>query len=263
MPDFTSLSLIQFLSLPIVAASCIIVLGSAVQSLTGFGFALVIVPLLLLVLDSKAIVPISLILGGVLNLLALLGNGRLAAARFNWPLNIGGLAGIPLGTLLLRALDPVTLRLLVGVTGIVLGLGIARGRIWHFRNLRWASIGVGVLSGALNSSTSMGGGPVALFLANQQPDKDGFRVQLLVYILLANAVALIALVPVGVFTPDVFWLSLGLVPATLFGLVLGKWLFGRLSAETFKLTVIGVVIATSAVGAVTAAIGVLQAVGAI
>lgn len=254
----------QLSLLTLVLASSIVLAAAFVQSLTGFGFALVSVPILILILDPRAIVPISLILGTGLNLLALGANSlagnkkKGSSEKLNWWLLAGALLGIPFGSYMLGLFNPNSLRLLVGVTGVVSGITIARGYTWHIRRPHLLAMAVGILSGALNSSTSMGGGPVALFLTHQRSDKNDFRTHLLLYILLANLIAILALVATGLLAISTLWLSLWLTPAMLVGFGLGNWLFHRLSAPRFTQIVVGAVVLTSAIGVLIALIEYLK-----
>ncbi|MEW5813966.1 MAG: sulfite exporter TauE/SafE family protein [Spirochaetota bacterium] len=243
------------MSLPLLSPvafilALVIVLAAAfVQSLTGFGFALVGVPFLVLILNPKAIAPITLILGAGVNALALVAGRRQGnKCKLNRWLLAGALIGIPLGTYLLARLNPVLLRLLVGGAGITVGIGLARGYTWRIPRPQLAAMAVGIFSGALNSSTSMGGGPVALFLANQRLDKNNFRTHLLLYILLVNLAAILALLAADLLDALTFRLSLWLTPAMLAGFVLGRWQFSRVSRQRFTRIVIGVVVFTSTIG---------------
>ncbi|MFV2043651.1 MAG: TSUP family transporter [Anaerolineales bacterium] len=239
-----------------VVALTIVLVAAFVQSLTGFGFALVSVPILVLILDPKAIVPVTLILGAGLNALALSANKRARKIDMlnKWLLG-GALIGIPFGAYLLGRLDPNSLRLLVGIAGAGIGIAIARGYSVHIRRPRLSALTVGLLSGALNASTSMGGGPVALYLAHLRSDKDDFRTNLLLYILLANLAAILLLIAADLMEPNALRLSLWLTPAVLVGFGLGHWLFSRLSTSLFTQIVVYVVVLTSAVGALMVLLG--------
>ena len=251
--------------LTLSVASAIVLAAAVAQSLTGFGFALVCVPLLVLVVAPLDSIPVSLILGAVMNILALsarsLGTDRDARGqepnrtKLDWWLVGGALCGIPLGSLVLARFDPGSLRLLVGITGAISAIIIGSGRTWRIRRPRLVAVGVGLLSGVLNSSTSMGGVPVALFMANRRPGKHAFRDYLLLYILLVNLVAIAVFIASGLLAITGLRLSLLLAPAMLVGFALGTWLFSRVSTPLFTKISVSVVVLTSSVAVLTALIG--------
>ncbi len=156
-----------------VAAAVAVMAGAALQSAVGFGFAIVAAPLLYAAAPSpEQAVGLMTLVGLEINLLTLLSEGRRPApvwrdvtAVVAWSLP-GALAGI----VLLRALDDVALQLLV-TAGVLVALAVNRraARIAPAPGAVaeppfWARPAAGLVSGALNTSTSTGGPPVVLLM---------------------------------------------------------------------------------------------------
>jgi len=249
---------VELLPLAFAGISLIVLAAGFVQSLTGFGFAIVSVPFLVILLDPKVAVQVSLILGFVLSAALLPMSFRRGGASLQYPLMLGGLVGISLGSLLLGSVDSLTLRMLMGLAGVVLGILILRGLALRVRRKSLASALVGVISGALNSTTSYGGIPVALYLTTQGSDKTNLRTNMLTYLLLANLVTLLVMVTSGLLSSSTIVLSLKLVPALLAGIGLGAWAFPRVNPGKFSRIVLFVVLVASAMAFISAVYSYLQ-----
>ena len=112
-----------------LTAGIVIAFGAAVfQSLTGFGFALIMVPLLSLVWDVKAAVVTSTVLGTFALLPLLLEARRHVRLTRAAALVTGSLIGVPAGIVLLDWIDPRALKVMVGATVIAASVLIYRVR---------------------------------------------------------------------------------------------------------------------------------------
>jgi len=240
-----------------VVAAIFITCGAALcQSLTGFGFALVMVPLLSLAWDVKSAVVTSTVLG-TFALLPLVFEARrhvrLAAVA---ALLAGSLAGIPVGILLLDWIDPEALKILVGLT--VIAASVLVYRVREVRAIRaggMPAVAAGVVSGVLRASTSMGGPPAVLYLLGVEKDVEAFRGTILAFFLPMSLVTIVGLAAVGRVTPDVVRTSAIALPALVVGLVIGAWLRYRVREELFRLLVLMLLILTSVGVIVSASLG--------
>ncbi len=89
----------------IIGGLLVIFLAGMTQGLTGFGFALVSVPIMIILLSPKVVVPIIVIHSFVINLIILFEARKWVDLKRIWPLMIAGITGIPIGTYLLIVLD--------------------------------------------------------------------------------------------------------------------------------------------------------------
>ena len=155
----------------LVAAATLV--GASVQSATGFGFALILSPAMLAVLEPHEAVTALLVLGFALNLLLLFGaGGEPRAVRWGavGPMLLAALPGLGAGLLLLTLVSKPALQVAVGVAVVAAAISQARAAGAPAR-VREATLGsacvVGLASGALTTSTTVSGPPIVLWLQSQ------------------------------------------------------------------------------------------------
>ena len=243
----------------ILAAAAAFV-GAAVQSATGFGFALVLSPALFSVLEPVEAVATLLVLGVALNLLVLFEGGR--PEHVDWrrlaPMLAAALPGMAVGVALLALLSKATLQVGVGVAVIAAAVWQLRGpeRARQWAGGRAAGWATGFLSGALTTSISVSGPPIVLWLEAHGVRPVEFRASLAASFLALNLTGCALLLVVegsGALDAGVVAPLLGLV---LVGYALGVVAFRRLPAERFSTAVLALVLAAG-VGSVLAGVGVL------
>lgn len=199
-----------------------VTLAATTQGLTGFGFSVVAVPLLLTTVDGPTTIVVSLLLSLVLTA-TLLRRGDLAFARSAAPMFASGIAGAVLGGAALPWLDGPWLRPLVGFLAFGSALMVLVGRFRKQREDRPRSgagmwIG-GFVSGVMNSLASLSGPAAALTTLREGWPPERMRRTLLAYSFFVNAVALCALAPSGLVTQKRIVLSAMLLPAV----AVGRW----------------------------------------
>src|SRR4030088_513226 len=89
--------------------------GGFVSGLAGFGTALMALGIWLYVLPPKMAVPLVLICSITAQSSTLPSFWRFINFKLVWPFVIGGLAGVPLGTILVEHADPKIFKLSIGV----------------------------------------------------------------------------------------------------------------------------------------------------
>lgn len=241
-------------SIVLTGAVLIALLAATCQSLTAFGFALVMVPLLSLAWEVKPAVVTSTLLGTVI-LLPLAVEVRehvrpAPAAR----LFAGSLVGVPAGVVLLDRIDPEALKIMVGAVVILASLLLYSARQVNWPEARGAtSVTVGMIAGMLRASTSMGGPPAVLYLLGAERRMDAFRATLLAFSLPMSVVTIAGLALAGQVTGEVVRASAIALPAVAVGLVLGRWLRLWIPEEVFRTVVLAVLILTSVAVIVSAA----------
>lgn len=219
--------------------------AAAATGLTGFGFNLVSVPLLALLLDTHLAVVLSLALGVVASALLLLPadtrrevDGRLALTLFAF-----SLFGLPVGLLIFTRLSPGLLKLTVGAVTlayVVPLLGLYGGRLRLHRFM----IGIaGVLSGVLASSTGLSGPPAIVFVHSQQLPPSRLRATLALYVLLVTTATLPLLAIAGSLNAAVLRTAGPLAVAVIGGICAGRFAFGRLPGHHFDKVVVGGLVA--------------------
>ena len=226
----------------IIGGLLVIFLSSIIQGLTGFGFALVSVPIMMFILSPKVVVPIVIIHSLVINLIILFEARKWVNLKRIWPLMIAGAAGIPIGTYLLVALDASILKIFIGSVIIPFAITSLAGFKKAIRSEKLAFAPVGITSGLLASSTSLSGPPVILFFVNQGIEKEIFRANLVAYFTVLSLAAILAFVIGGVITTTVINYTLWLLPAAILGAMTGIKLTPKVSENIFRIIALVIVI---------------------
>src|SRR5471030_898953 len=93
--------------------------GGFVSGLAGFGTALIVLGIWLYVLPPSVVVPLILICSIISQTSTLPSIWRSIDFGLVWPFLLGGLAGVPLGTLMIAHADPRVFKLSIGVLLLV------------------------------------------------------------------------------------------------------------------------------------------------
>src|SRR5215471_9055912 len=89
--------------------------GGFVAGLAGFGTALMALGIWLYVLPPSLAVPLVLICSVIAQISTLPSMWKSFDLSLVWPFLIGGLAGVPLGTMMIASADPKVFKLSVGI----------------------------------------------------------------------------------------------------------------------------------------------------
>jgi uncharacterized protein len=240
------------LSAALLVALLSALLAGAVSGLTGFGLALISTPLLLFVYEPKTVVVLTAILSVFINLAVVLDSWRDAERRLAMSLLPPACVGIVAGTEVLRAVNPVYIRLAVGVVVVFSALLLLSDIRLPGAQNRWGTVVAGSASGALSTSTGLAGPPIVLLLASRNLPKHDFRGTSALYFLVMSLVGLVVLYFRGVFSVDQSPLALALIPAAFLGKAVGTALLKRVSERAFRTISLGIVILTGSLGVATA-----------
>ena len=228
-------------------------LAGGVSGLTGFGLALIAVPLLLLVYEPATVVVLVFVLSVFINVAVVWDSWHDADRRLVVSLLPPAAVGVFVGTEVLYYADPLYIRLGVGVVVVISALLLLREVRVPGAGGWIGTIVAGSTSGLLSTSTGLAGPPVVLLFAARRIPKHAFRGSSALYFLAMSFVGLAALANRGLLDVARIPLALALVPAAFLGKVLGTAILGKISDGTFRTVTLGVVILTGALGAATAA----------
>ncbi len=224
----------------------VLLLASTAQSVAGFGFALVAVPFLITTLEVRDVV----VFVGMLGML----NSAMVARRV-WhdvprrmvaTMLAASFAGMPLGLAVLLFAPADALRLAVGVASIVMASALMLGVEFGGRGVAGEAI-AGVTSGVLNTSTGMNGPPVVLYLQHRALEPPAFRGALSSFFVVSGVTSFALFVIAGVVSASALAFAAAGVPAVFAGNEIGHRLLGRLSAGTFRILVLGLLVVTAMV----------------
>ena len=211
----------------------IVLIGACVQSVLGFGFGMLVIPLLALFFDPQLVVPMVVVLGTFHNLKLVYALRRHVNLYRMWPLFILAGPGLYLGAYMLTLLDAVQLRLIIGVLIMVLGMAYLTGFRRRINREKLGLLGLGLLSGVLTGAIGVGGPPLIIFLVNQGIDKTLFRANLSAFFAFMG----LALVPIyivkGLLDQALIIQSLWMLPAVFIGGVIGLFLAPKVPEKLF------------------------------
>jgi uncharacterized membrane protein YfcA len=241
----------------ILFASLSVFLASVVKGITAFGFNLIAVSALLFFLSPKLIVPVITLLSALSSLYMLGSLMKYVQVRRILPLLIGGLAGIPGGVFLLVILKPDIMKVLMGIMITAFSLLFASGFRKEIKNETPAFLLIGLISGIIAGSTSLGGIPVILFFINQDCDKLTFRANLTLYYTVIGAVSFLGYFQGNLVSGEVVKYSLILLLPLLLGIAAGMKLVNRVNEKLFKQIALGIITASGIAAIITGLRGVL------
>lgn len=213
----------------------VIFLAGFLQTLTGFGFALVAAPLLSLVLQPKNAVIVVLFVGMMMKAFVVYktwDEGEFSRVRL---LFASSLAGALPGAFILRAVDDAALKLIIGAALLSATLAMKLNCTVMIRSHGPAQIMAGFLSGLMGATTSLNGPPVVMYMMNEGVEKTVMRANLARYFLLGNAGTLVISFFFGtVRTEMALYYGLLCIPAIWLSWVLGDRVFRMVDAVLFR-----------------------------
>jgi len=242
----------------LAVAGLAIALGAALQSATGFGFALVAAPLVFAALPPQEAIGTLLVLGTEVSLLMLAAERRRPRplARDAAIMVAAALPGALAGVAVLRSLDAVALQLAVtaGVIATLLVRRLAARRGADGGRPAWSAPAAGFAAGALSTSNNTSGPPLLLHLMGRGAEPVRVRDTITVCFLGLSAVSVAALwvTRTSGAVPDAEVLA-ALVPLVALGSLLGGRLFARLARSgSYEPVLTGVLVAAVAIGLLSA-----------
>jgi uncharacterized membrane protein YfcA len=230
--------------------------GGFVSGLAGFGTALMALGIWLYVVPPSLAVPLVLICSVVAQTSTMPSIWRKIDFRLVWPFLIGGLAGVPLGTVLIAHADPDVFKLTIGVFLLVFPvlLHFQRTPVTFTFGGPLADATIGFAGGILGGLAGLSGPLPILWASVRGWGKEERRgiFQTFNWTVLAAALAL--QVGAGLVKPEVIWLALIAFPGTIIGAWLGTRTYHALSDRNFGDVVLGLLF-LSGIGLVWSSVG--------
>jgi uncharacterized membrane protein YfcA len=217
-----------------VAALAISLLSGAVRGFSGFGSALIYIPLMAAVYEPR-IAAATLLL---IDFVSAFPFAIRAFPRCSWheviPITMAAAAAVPIGTLALLVADPVVLRWIIAGLVITLLAVLASGWRYHGRPRLPVTIGVGVVSGLGSGAVQIAGPPVVIYWLGGASRAAVVRANLMVYFMLTGAIGCVVYFGQGLLTREAIALSLLLGPPFILSMLAGARWFHGASDQTFR-----------------------------
>ena len=235
----------------LTALLCAAFFAGLTQGTTGFGFALVAVPPMTILVDPQIIVPALLVQTLMTGTLILLHARKYLHVNRMWLLPLSGVAGIPTGAVILVVLDAEPLRVFIGAVVVIAALAMMAGFRRPIRNERLASVPVGFVSGTLSASTGLSGPPVIFFYTNQSLDIREFRANIVAHFMIMNVATIPIYIILDLFTDETLLLGAQLLPATLVGVSSGIIINRWVRESLFRRVALGLILASGVLAIVS------------
>jgi uncharacterized protein len=209
--------------------------GGFVSGLAGFGTALMALGIWLYVLPPSLAVPLVLICSIVGQTSTLPSMWRSFDLSLVWPFLIGGLAGVPLGTLLVAHADPRIFKLGIGVMLLVFPVALLfnRSQITFRFGGKLADGAVGFAGGILGGLAGLSGPLPTLWASLRGWGKGERRGVFQIFNWTVLAAALCLQLASGLVKPEIGWLAVIALPGTILGAWVGGKLYHALSDRNF------------------------------
>lgn len=234
MPDFiqTTFATYSHMQVSFLLASAFI--AGLARGFSGFGGALIFVPLASSVVGPKLAAPLLLIIDGI-GAFGMIPNAvRQANRREVATMCVGALIGIPLGVVALAAIDPLTVRWAIIMTVVLFLALLVSGWRYHEQPSPLLTVGVGSLAGFFSGAAQIGGPPVVAYWLGGAMPVSIVRANIVLYFAISTVISTVSYIIGGLFAVPVVVFALIVGPSYALGLYLGSRLFGRASDRTFR-----------------------------
>jgi uncharacterized membrane protein YfcA len=205
------------------------------RGFSGFGAALIFIPLGGAIVGPKLISPVLLVVDGFATLGMIPPAWRGANRREVFIMVIGAALGVPMGTAVLALMDQVTLRWIITVVAACLLALLVSGWRYHGEPRPTLGAGVGLVAGLFSGAAQLGGSPVVAYWLGGRNDFVRVRANIILYFAISTIFSAVSYYVGGLLVQTVFALTLVVLPSYAVGLRGGSLCFGLATESTFRL----------------------------
>lgn len=226
-------------------------IASFVHATTGFGSALVGMPILVFAIGLQISAPLLALLGQIVNLGVLCQNWKDLDWKHSLLLVIPSFLGVPIGLLLLKGGNETILNSLLGI--ILVGYGIysfyhantqngkGQNTVLNHPHYFWGAM-VGFCAGILGGAYNANGPPVIIYASITHRDKGSFRSILQAFFFINGFVIIAGHAFAGLITKDVLYYFIFGLPGLVLGMLIGFYIDNFITPERFQNIVIAGII---------------------
>jgi uncharacterized protein len=229
------------------AAMAVSILAGAVRGFSGFGSALIFVPLMSAIYDPRTAAGSFLLIDFGVALAVLPTVGREAHWRDVFPLAAAAVVAAQFGALILIYTDAITLRWGIAVVVLILLAVLMSGWRYHGRPKLPVTLAVGTLAGTLGGAIQIVGPPVIVYWLGSSSSAAIVRANLNAFFGVFAIALFVTYVVRGLLPAHVIVLALLLGPLQVLALRSGTRLFHASSAETYRRVAYAIVAAAALV----------------
>jgi uncharacterized membrane protein YfcA len=220
-------------------------LTGLVRGFSGFGSALVYVPLMSAVYSPQVAAATFVLQDIVCGVLFLSGIWQKAQWRDVLVMAAAAIFAAQFGALILQYADPVSLRWALSIfVGCVVAV-LASGWRYHGKPMLAATLLVGLFAGLIGGVVQISGPPIIVYWLGSGLGPDVLRANFFAYFSLFSAASIVTYALHGLMTATVLALAALVTPVTIAGMAAGSYLF-RFASENWYRRVGLVIVALSA-----------------
>jgi uncharacterized membrane protein YfcA len=235
--------------MPVIILLTIVALffSAILRQISGFGFALLSMPLMTMILGIRFATPFVAITGVTVGLLMISSNWQEADRRILLQLFGWALLGVPLGVILFGYLPEEWVKRGLGALLVFYSLyALLQPELPLVRN-RWLTLVCGFASGLLTGAYNTGGPPVIVYGTLRHWSREQFRSTLQLFFMLVSLFAMIGHGIAGLWTTEMWWIYLYSLPGLLLGHFMGEKLYGMIPRHLFNRIIYAMLIVTGLV----------------
>jgi uncharacterized membrane protein YfcA len=219
----------------------IVFLASLVQSLSGFGFALTVMPLFTFIVGLQTAAPTVALTALIVYSINLVRYRRAIEVREVLRLGIASAFGVPLGIWVLTNMDETLVKQVMGSILIVYAAYVLARPTASWRPSRYWVYPAGFFAGCLSGAYNTPGPPVILYGSLRQWPRDEFRAVLQAIFFVNGALVVSSHVIAHRVNGEVLTFLLGAVPALMAGILVGSRLDRLVDRTRFRIIVASLV----------------------
>jgi uncharacterized protein len=217
-----------------IAICAVAFVSGTARGFSGFGSALIFMPLASSIADPRLVAALLLIIDFVAAAPLLPGAWEKADRKATAIIVFGALIGVPIGTYFLSRLEPVTTRWIISAFVFALLLLLLSG--WRYRGKDHAavSIGIGGLSGFCSGLAQTGGPPIVGYWLGRPIPSVVARANIMLFFGASDLFSAVSYTTAGLITMDAIRFAIVVGPVYAVGVWFGASLFGKASETVFR-----------------------------
>ena len=217
-----------------LAVVLIALIAGLARGFSGFGAALIFMPMASVFIGPKLAAPLLMVVDGVTTLPLVPKAWKRVNVQEIGLLLVGAVVGVPFGTYVLRFANALTLRWIIAGLAVAMLVLLISGWRYKAKPHHGAAVVTGALSGLFSGIAQIGGPPIIAYLLGGNREGADVRATTIIFFLGTGLLTAFSYLAGGLVTQQVLWLALVTGPAYGLGLWLGTQMFGLASPQTFQ-----------------------------
>lgn len=225
-----------------------VLIAGLIRGYCGFGFSALTVASVTLVLPPIEVIPFVMLLEIVASIGMLPAVWRSVDWRLVGWLFAGYAVGAPLGIYALINVPEEPVRIAISVIILILSFALLRGFVFRRANHTSSILGTGVVSGAINGVSAVGGLPVVLLMLANSATATVTRASIVAFLMLGDIYSTAIYSSSGLVEGDTLMrFAILLVPLAI-GVTIGSRQFVRSNPDSFKTLALWMLIGLASIG---------------